>query len=102
MGCEARFSDRVLADRISLRFRAPPREMDLSLTYRALADRQVDLIAGNSTDGLIDALDLVEGTYKIDVAAHKHDGAPYDYHRLLHTLRVQSRQRQRLISSGRV
>jgi glycine betaine/choline ABC-type transport system substrate-binding protein len=29
------------------------REMDLSLTYRALADKQVDLIAGNSTDGLI-------------------------------------------------
>jgi osmoprotectant transport system permease protein len=29
------------------------REMDLSLTYRALAEKQVDLIAGNSTDGLI-------------------------------------------------
>ena len=29
------------------------REMDLSLTYRALAENQVDLIAGNSTDGLI-------------------------------------------------
>ena len=42
-----------------LRFRAPPREMDLSLTYRALADRQLDLIAGDSTNGLIDALDLV-------------------------------------------
>ena len=27
--------------------------MDLSLTYRALAEKQVDLIAGNSTDGLI-------------------------------------------------
>ena len=33
--------------------------MDLGLTYRALADGEVDLIAGNSTDGLIDALDLV-------------------------------------------
>lgn len=42
-----------------LQFRAPPREMDLSLTYRALAERQVDLIAGDSTNGLIDALDLV-------------------------------------------
>ena len=29
------------------------REMDLSLTYRALAQKQIDLIAGNSTDGLI-------------------------------------------------
>jgi ABC-type polysaccharide/polyol phosphate transport system ATPase subunit len=36
-------------------------------------------------------LDLVEGTYKIDVAAHKLDGYPYDYHRLLYTFRVKSR-----------
>jgi osmoprotectant transport system permease protein len=44
----------------NLKFAAAPSEMDLSLTYRALADRQVDLIAGNSTDGLITALDLVQ------------------------------------------
>jgi ABC-type polysaccharide/polyol phosphate transport system ATPase subunit len=37
------------------------------------------------------ALELVEGTYKIDVAAHKRDGVPYDYHRLLHTFRIKSR-----------
>lgn len=43
-------------------FRRPPREMDLSLTYRALADGEVDLIAGNSTDGLIAALDLFQLT----------------------------------------
>jgi osmoprotectant transport system permease protein len=43
-----------------LRFIEPPREMDLSLTYRALASNQVDLIAGNSTDGLIAALDLFQ------------------------------------------
>jgi len=36
-------------------------------------------------------LDLVDGTYKIDVAAHKVDGYPYDYHRLLYTFRVKSR-----------
>jgi len=36
------------------------REMDLSLTYRALAERQVDLIAGNSTDGLISRYGLVQ------------------------------------------
>ena len=41
----------------------------------------------------IDALDLVEGTYKIDVAVHKRDGFPYDYHRLLYTFRVKSRTR---------
>jgi ABC-type polysaccharide/polyol phosphate transport system ATPase subunit len=39
----------------------------------------------------IDSLDLVEGTYKLDVAVHKRDGAPYDYHRLLYTFRVNSR-----------
>ncbi|HEX8143512.1 MAG TPA: glycine betaine ABC transporter substrate-binding protein [Pyrinomonadaceae bacterium] len=43
-----------------LKFSQPPREMDLSLTYRALASGQIDLIAGNSTDGLISALDLVQ------------------------------------------
>ena len=43
-----------------LRFAEPPREMDLSLTYQALANRQVDLIAGNSTDGLIDKLNLFQ------------------------------------------
>lgn len=36
-----------------------PRTMDLGLTYKALSAGQVDLIAGNSTDGLIDALGLV-------------------------------------------
>jgi len=39
----------------------------------------------------IDRLDLVEGTYKLDVAVHKRDGYPYDYHRLLYTFRVKSR-----------
>jgi len=41
-------------------FAKQPREMDLSLTYRALASGQLDLIAGNSTDGLISALDLFQ------------------------------------------
>jgi hypothetical protein len=39
----------------------------------------------------IGSLDLVEGTYKLDVAIHKLDGYPYDYHRLLYTFRVKSR-----------
>lgn len=39
-------------------FAAAPREMDLSLTYRALAEAELDVIAGDSTNGLIDALDL--------------------------------------------
>ena len=42
-----------------LRFAAPPRIMDLGLITRALKEHQVDIIAGNNTDGLIPALDLV-------------------------------------------
>jgi osmoprotectant transport system permease protein len=43
-----------------LQFREQPREMDLSLTYIALSSDKVDLIAGNSTEGRIAALDLVQ------------------------------------------
>jgi osmoprotectant transport system permease protein len=50
---------RGLARAYDLRFRAPPRAMDLSLIYRALADGQVDLVAGDATSGLIDAYGLV-------------------------------------------
>jgi len=39
---------------------AEVREMDLSLTYIALSSKQVDLIAGNSTEGRIAKLDLVQ------------------------------------------
>jgi osmoprotectant transport system substrate-binding protein len=39
-----------------LHFAEPPRTMDLGLLYRALASRQVDMVAGNSTDGPIRAL----------------------------------------------
>jgi hypothetical protein len=39
----------------------------------------------------VDGLDLVAGTYKLDVALHKLDGYPYDYHRLLYSFRVKSR-----------
>lgn len=42
-----------------LRFAAPPSVMDLGLIYRALVDKKVDIVAGNSTDGLIEALGLV-------------------------------------------
>ncbi len=38
----------------------------------------------------IPQLDLVEGTYKIDVAIHRSSGAPYDYHRQLYALRMRS------------
>ena len=61
-----------LAKAYGLRFPNPPRVMDLGLTYKAVAERQVDFIAGNSTDGLIDALDLVV------LDDDKHYFPPYD------------------------
>ena len=56
----------------NLRFPSAPRVMDLGLTYKAVADHQVDLIAGNSTDGLIDALGLAV------LEDDKHYFPPYD------------------------
>jgi len=49
-----------LAARYGLHFSQPPTAMDLGLTSRALADGKVDVIAGNSTDGQIAALGLVQ------------------------------------------
>ena len=53
-------------------FREPPRSMDLGLLYRALTDNQVELVVGNSTDGLIRALDLAA------LADDRHYFPPYD------------------------
>jgi glycine betaine/choline ABC-type transport system substrate-binding protein len=47
-----------LASTYGLRFAEPPRIMDLGLLARALTEKQIDLAAGNATDGLIPALDL--------------------------------------------
>ncbi|MCL1472524.1 glycine betaine ABC transporter substrate-binding protein [Argonema antarcticum] len=48
-----------LAKTYNLQFAKPPRVMDLGLMYRALIQKQVDMIAGNSTDGQIARLNLV-------------------------------------------
>jgi ABC-type polysaccharide/polyol phosphate transport system ATPase subunit len=40
---------------------------------------------------VFDHLDLVEGSYSIDVAVHRRDGSPYDYHRSLYSFRIKSR-----------
>ncbi|WP_216900501.1 glycine betaine ABC transporter substrate-binding protein [Synechococcus sp. CCY 9618] len=61
-----------LVRRYGLRFAGPPEAMDLGLTYRALAEGQVDLIAGDSTNGLIPALDLQQLT------DDRHYFPPYD------------------------
>ena len=61
-------------------------------TNTHLEDLVPDTLAGEAEIAFeIDTLDLVDGTYKLDVAVHKRDGYPYDYHRLLYTFRVKSR-----------
>ena len=47
-----------LAATYGLHFAVPPRVMDLGLLARSLKDHQIDLAAGNTTDGLISALDF--------------------------------------------
>jgi osmoprotectant transport system substrate-binding protein len=47
-----------LASTYGLHFAAAPRVMDLGLLAPALKDHQIDMAAGNATDGLIPALDL--------------------------------------------
>lgn len=49
---------RGLEKTYGLRFAGPPRVMDLGLLYRALRNRQVDMVAGNTTDGQILAYHL--------------------------------------------
>ncbi|MBN2400113.1 MAG: ABC transporter ATP-binding protein [Candidatus Aminicenantes bacterium] len=41
----------------------------------------------------VPTLNLISGTYFLDVAVHKFDGYPFDYHHLLYTFRVTSGQR---------
>lgn len=61
-----------LAKTYGLRFPAAPRVMDLTLSYRALASGQVDVIAGDATAGLIKGLDLFQ------VDDNRHYFPPYD------------------------
>ena len=46
------------SQRYGLHFAQQPSVMDLGLIYRALQDHKVDIVAGNSTDGVIDSLHL--------------------------------------------
>jgi osmoprotectant transport system substrate-binding protein len=61
-----------LARTYGLSFSGPPRILDLGLLYRALLEKQVDLVAGNSTDGLLSARDLVM------LEDNKHYFPPYE------------------------
>ncbi len=60
------------SDRCNLHFAGTPKVMDLGLIYRALVDHQVDIVAGNSTDGLIESLSLVA------LEDDRHYFPPYD------------------------
>jgi osmoprotectant transport system substrate-binding protein len=61
-----------LARVYGLAFAEPPRILDLGLLYRALLDKQLDIVAGNSTDGLLAARDLTQ------LEDDKHYFPPYD------------------------
>lgn len=63
---------RGLAKTYGLTFAAAPAVMDLGLLYRALESKQVDVVAGSNTDGLIGALGLVV------LEDDKHYFPPYD------------------------
>jgi osmoprotectant transport system substrate-binding protein len=47
------------SERYGLHFGQQPSVMDLGLIYRSLQDHKVDIVAGNSTDGVIDSLHLI-------------------------------------------
>jgi osmoprotectant transport system substrate-binding protein len=61
-----------LSKTYNLQFAAPPRVMDLGLLYRTLDEKQVDVVVGSSTDGLIQAHGLVA------LEDDKHYFPPYD------------------------
>jgi glycine betaine/choline ABC-type transport system substrate-binding protein len=63
---------RGLMTAYNLHFSTEPRILDLGLLYRALADRQVDIVAGNSTDGVTAALKMVV------LADDRHYFPPYE------------------------
>ena len=58
---------------------------DGALAAELTGDAEVTFVA--------DRLDLIAGSYKLDVAVHRQNGAPYDYHRQLYPLRIASRLR---------
>ena len=61
-----------LAQTYGLSFAEAPRILDLGLLYRALLEKQVDIVAGNSTDGLLAARDLTM------LADDRHYFPPYE------------------------
>ena len=61
-----------LVQTYGLQFQAPPRGMDLSLIYQALAERQVDVVAGDATSAQIDAFHLAA------LEDNRHYFPPYD------------------------
>jgi len=63
---------RGLSAAYGLKFAGDPRTMELGLLYRALAAKQVDIVAGNSTDGAIKAMDFVA------LEDDRHYFPPYD------------------------
>lgn len=49
----------------------------------------------------IEELNLINGTYYLDVAVHKKDGYPYDFHRNLYSFLISSRKKDEGVSRPR-
>jgi ABC-type polysaccharide/polyol phosphate transport system ATPase subunit len=49
-----------------------------------------ELLGDAEVGFVVDRLDLLDGSYRLDVAITRQDGVPYDYHRLLYSFRVTS------------
>jgi ABC-type polysaccharide/polyol phosphate transport system ATPase subunit len=61
-------------------------------TNTHLEDFEAETLHGSGEVRLsLHDLRLVEGSYLLDVAVHRRDGTPYDYHRGLYSFRVKSR-----------
>ena len=76
--------------------------MDLSLIYRALADRQVDLIAGDATSGLIRAYDLIDAAGRPSLLSSVRCGRRRQTRRRCSRIRNCARRLARLSAASRV
>jgi len=77
-----------------LHFANAPKILDLGLLYRALADKQVDIVAGNSTDGVIAALHMVA------LDDDKHYFPPYEAVPLVRRATLERHPEVRIIIGG--
>jgi len=85
---------RGLAQTYGFKFAAQPRLMELGLLYRALEEKQVDIVAGSATDGIIAARDFVV------LEDDRHYFPPYEAVPVVHRAAFERHPRLRELLSG--